>query len=91
VHSAAIIFSASYHITGYTDLTGEADWAAEMKHKYDAVATHTGARILHMCGVDSIPSEIGTQVSHCLFSHVVAALCILMVTGERWLTNIRRL
>ena len=46
--------------TDYCDLTGEAQWIADMLEKYEATAKKNGARIVHCCGFDSIPSDMGT-------------------------------
>ena len=43
----------------YVDLTGEPEFVDRMYLKYDALATSTGARIVHSCGFDSIPHELG--------------------------------
>lgn len=46
--------------TDYCDLTGEAPWIAKMVAAYEETAKRTGARIVHCCGFDSIPSDLGT-------------------------------
>ena len=43
----------------YCDLTGEPQWIWQMLQSYEQQAKQTGARILHCCGFDSIPSDIG--------------------------------
>ena len=45
--------------TDYCDLTGETPWVAKMITKYEALAQASGARIVHCCGFDSIPSDMG--------------------------------
>lgn len=45
--------------TDYCDLTGEVQWIARMVEKYEAKAKASGARIVHCCGFDSIPSDMG--------------------------------
>ena len=45
--------------TDYCDLTGEAQWIADMLEQYEATAKKNGARIVHCCGFDSIPSDMG--------------------------------
>lgn len=45
--------------TDYCDLTGEAQWIAQMIGKYEIVARESGARIVNCCGFDSIPSDLG--------------------------------
>lgn len=43
----------------YCDLTGEPQWIRLMLEKYEAVAQQNNARILHSCGFDSVPSDLG--------------------------------
>lgn len=45
--------------TDYCDLTGEVHWVKRMIDRYDTVARQTGARLVHCCGYDSIPSDMG--------------------------------
>ncbi len=43
----------------YVDLTGEPQWQQRMIDAHDERAGETGARIVHACGFDSIPSDLG--------------------------------
>ena len=43
----------------YCDLTGEVQWMHTMIQRYRADAESSGARIVHCCGFDSIPSDLG--------------------------------
>lgn len=45
--------------TDYCDLTGEVQWVRRMLDRYGAIAQDSGARIVHCCGFDSIPSDLG--------------------------------
>jgi short subunit dehydrogenase-like uncharacterized protein len=45
--------------TDYCDLTGEVQWIKRMQDKYEAAAKQSGARIVHCCGFDSVPSDMG--------------------------------
>ena len=45
--------------THYCDLSGEAHWIRKMMDAHQAEAAETGARIVHACGMDSIPSDVG--------------------------------
>lgn len=45
--------------TDYCDLTGETQWMRRMIDMHQAEAEQTGARIVHTCGFDSIPSDLG--------------------------------
>lgn len=47
------------HGIDYCDLTGEPQWIWQMLTNYEDKAKQTGARILHCCGFDSIPSDLG--------------------------------
>lgn len=46
--------------TNYCDLTGEPQWMRRMIDQHHERARATGAHIVHTCGFDSIPSDIGT-------------------------------
>jgi len=45
--------------TDYADLTGEPEFVDLMYLRHHARATETGARLVHACGFDSIPHDIG--------------------------------
>ena len=47
--------------TDYCDLAGEAHWIRRMIRKYEGAARTSGARIVHSCGFDSIPSDLGVH------------------------------
>ncbi len=50
--------------THYCDLTGEVLFVREAIDRTDAVARGSGARIVHSCGFDSIPSDLGMLLLH---------------------------
>ncbi|MGI9325403.1 MAG: saccharopine dehydrogenase family protein [Pseudomonadales bacterium] len=45
--------------THYCDLTGEVHWMRRMIDAHQETAQASGARIVHTCGFDSIPSDLG--------------------------------
>ena len=45
--------------TDYCDLAGEIQWIKRVQDKYSTAALASGARIVHSCGFDSIPSDMG--------------------------------
>ncbi len=47
--------------THYCDLTGEPQWIRKMQQRHEAAAKESGARIVHCCGFDSIPSDLGVH------------------------------
>jgi len=48
--------------TSYADLTGEALFVRQSIDEAHELAASTGARIVHACGFDSVPSDLGVQV-----------------------------
>lgn len=50
--------------THYCDLTGEPQFMREAIDRHHETAKATGARIVHTCGFDSIPSDLGVQLLH---------------------------
>ncbi|WP_416394731.1 saccharopine dehydrogenase family protein [Allohahella sp. A8] len=47
--------------TDYCDLAGEVQWIKQMIDRYEQDARASGARIVHCCGFDSIPSDLGVH------------------------------
>jgi short subunit dehydrogenase-like uncharacterized protein len=47
--------------TDYCDLSGEVQWIRRMLDRYEKTARKTGARIVHSCGFDSVPSDLGVH------------------------------
>lgn len=45
--------------THYCDLSGEPQWMRRMIDAHESAAQASGARIVHSCGFDSIPSDFG--------------------------------
>jgi short subunit dehydrogenase-like uncharacterized protein len=50
--------------THYADLSGELLFMRETIDRFDATAQQSGARIVHSCGFDSIPSDLGVLALH---------------------------
>ena len=48
--------------TDYCDLTGEITWIREMIDRYHDKAVEADVRIVHSCGFDSIPADLGTKL-----------------------------
>jgi len=55
-----IVAACAEHGTHYCDLAGEVQWMRRMIDAHHDTAVKTGARIVHTCGFDSIPSDLGT-------------------------------
>ncbi len=49
--------------TDYCDLTGEVQWIRRVIDRYHKAAQESGARIVHSCGFDSVPSDLGVLLA----------------------------
>ncbi|MCW2903224.1 MAG: Saccharopine dehydrogenase L-glutamate-forming [Streptosporangiaceae bacterium] len=58
-HGEPLVAACAAAGTDYVDLTGEPEFADLMYVRYHAQAMATGARIVHACGFDSIPHDLG--------------------------------
>jgi short subunit dehydrogenase-like uncharacterized protein len=63
-HGLALVEACATAGTHYADLAGELLFVRDSIDRYDAVAAATGARIIHCCGVDSVPSDLGVLLLH---------------------------
>jgi short subunit dehydrogenase-like uncharacterized protein len=59
-HGSELVAACVEQGTDYCDLTGEVPWMAEMIAQHQTRAEDSGARIVHTCGFDSIPSDLGS-------------------------------
>ncbi|MGW0392457.1 saccharopine dehydrogenase family protein [Streptomyces sp. NPDC003042] len=59
-HGAELVAACAEEGTDYVDLTGEPEFVDRMYVEHDARARETGARLVHACGFDSIPADLGT-------------------------------
>ncbi|HSP78791.1 MAG TPA: saccharopine dehydrogenase NADP-binding domain-containing protein, partial [Myxococcaceae bacterium] len=58
-HGSELVAACARGGTDYCDLTGEVQWIRRMIDAHHEQARETGARIVHTCGFDSIPSDLG--------------------------------
>ena len=59
LHGADLVAACVENGTHYCDLAGEAHFIRRMIDAHDERARQTGARIVHCCGFDSVPMDIG--------------------------------
>ena len=59
LHGEPLIRVCAETGTDYCDLSAEFQWIRRMIATYEKPAADSGARILHCCGFDSIPSDLG--------------------------------
>jgi short subunit dehydrogenase-like uncharacterized protein len=63
-YGMALVEACAAAGTQYADLTGETLFMRETIERFDAPARASGARIVHNCGFDSIPSDLGVLLLH---------------------------
>lgn len=59
-YGSDLVAACVEHGTNYCDLSGEVHWMRRTIDEHHERARETGARIVHGCGFDSVPSDIGT-------------------------------
>lgn len=59
LHGDNVVAACVASGTDYCDLTGEVPWMRHMLDRHGAEAQASGARIVHCCGFDSVPSDMG--------------------------------
>jgi short subunit dehydrogenase-like uncharacterized protein len=65
-HGSGLTAACAARGTDYCDITGEVQFVRDNIDKNHARARETGARIVHCCGFDSIPSDLGVYM---VFDH----------------------
>ncbi len=59
LYGSPLVAAVSAAGTDYCDLTGETHWIRRMIDTHQGDAEASGARVVHSCGFDSIPSDLG--------------------------------
>jgi short subunit dehydrogenase-like uncharacterized protein len=62
LHGSPLVAACAATGTDYCDLTGEVQWVRRMISRHERAARASGARIVHCCGFDSLPSDLGVHV-----------------------------
>ncbi|MEW1586597.1 saccharopine dehydrogenase NADP-binding domain-containing protein [Micromonospora vinacea] len=58
-HGEPLVAACARAGTDYLDITGEPEFVDLMYVRHHAEATGTGARLVHACGFDSVPHDLG--------------------------------
>lgn len=61
-YGSTLVASCARNGTHYVDLAGEVPWIHRMINMWSAEAEGSGACIVHCCGYDSMPSDLGVLV-----------------------------
>lgn len=59
LHGEPLVAACAAEGTDYVDLTGEPEFVDRMYLQHHAQAERSGARLVHACGFDSIPHDLG--------------------------------
>ncbi|MFJ9407837.1 saccharopine dehydrogenase family protein [Streptomyces sp. NPDC101393] len=59
VHGEPLVAACAAAGTDYVDLTGEPEFIDRMYLRHHAAARASGARLVHACGFDSVPPDLG--------------------------------
>lgn len=62
LHGEELVAACAASGTDYCDLTGEVPFMYRMINAHSDAARDSGARLVHCCGFDSIPSDLGVWV-----------------------------
>ena len=62
-HGEPVVAACAAAGTDYADLTGEAEFVDRMWLAHHGTAVRTGARLVHCCGFDSVPHDLGVLVT----------------------------
>ena len=82
-YGAEVVSACARAGTSYADLAGESIFvAASIEHNHEA-AERSGARIVHSCGFDSIPSDLGVGLAHGAAGAVPVVAATLRVRSLR--------
>ncbi|MEM8982492.1 MAG: saccharopine dehydrogenase NADP-binding domain-containing protein [Pseudomonadota bacterium] len=60
-YGSTLVAACAASGTHYCDLAGEVPWMRSMIDEHSSAAVASGARIVHCCGFDSIPSDMGVH------------------------------
>ncbi|WLQ05716.1 saccharopine dehydrogenase family protein [Arthrobacter oryzae] len=63
-HGLPVVEACARAGTHYADLAGEVSFMREAIDRYDVLASTSGARIVHSCGYDSVPSDLAVLLLH---------------------------
>ena len=75
LYGSELVEAAVISGTDYCDLSGEPHWMQQMIDAHEKTAISTGARIIHACGFDSIPSDLGVWYTQEMAQEMLGEPC----------------
>jgi short subunit dehydrogenase-like uncharacterized protein len=64
LHGSELVAACVRNRTHYCDITGEIPWIRQSIDQHHETARAAGTRIVHCCGFDSVPSDLGVLMLH---------------------------
>jgi short subunit dehydrogenase-like uncharacterized protein len=84
-HGSGLVAACAASGIDYCDITGEVQWVRRMIDAHAEAAAASGSRIVHCCGFDSIPSDLGTLYANRRMEELHGGTC------ERVSLRVRRM
>jgi short subunit dehydrogenase-like uncharacterized protein len=78
-YGAGVVSACARAGTSYADLSGESIFVARSIRSNHDAAERSGARIVHSCGFDSIPSDVGLGLAHAATGEAAMSAATLRV------------
>ncbi|MFT4634537.1 MAG: short subunit dehydrogenase-like uncharacterized protein [Arenicella sp.] len=86
LHGSLLVRLCAEAGTHYVDLCGETPWMREMIDAHQVAAEKSGAKIVHSCGFDSVPSDMGVfftqQQAQKTFSKPLRSVCYQLIKAK---------
>jgi short subunit dehydrogenase-like uncharacterized protein len=82
-YGAGVASACAHSGTHYADLSGESIFVARSIQRNHDAAGKSGAKIVHSCGFDSIPSDLGLGLAHAAVGGAPIAAATLRVRSMR--------
>ncbi|MET0340835.1 MAG: saccharopine dehydrogenase NADP-binding domain-containing protein [Polyangiales bacterium] len=84
-HGSELVAACVERGTHYCDITGEVQWVQRMIHAHHRAAEAAGVRIVHCCGYDAVPSDLGVFAleRHAREAHGGPALDVLALSSRK--------
>lgn len=84
LYSSLVVQACAEVGCDYVDITGEVGWAADMRAKHGAASKVSGARIVSLCGYDSIPSDMSVFCAVQALKRGIAASDMQVHNARLW-------
>lgn len=81
LYGSTLVDACVRHGTHYVDITGETPWVRGLIDRHHVQAQSTGAKIIPMCGFDSIPSDLSAFLAQEAMQKKFSEPCVSVKTA----------